>query len=43
LLDYHMPDSINDPMNHYKVNDDGVMVLAGDGKIDLFLILRRYA
>ena len=38
-----MPDSINDPMNHYKVNDDGVMVLAGDGKIDLFLILRRYA
>ena len=36
LLDYFIPDSINDPMEYYKVNDQGVTILSGDEKIDLF-------
>ena len=36
LLDYFIPDSINDPMEYYKVNDNGVTILSGDEKIDLF-------
>ena len=36
LLDYFIPDSINDPMEYYKVNDNGVTILSGDEKIDLY-------
>ena len=36
LLDYFIPDSINDPMKYYKVNDNGVTVLSESEKIDLF-------
>ena len=36
LLDYFIPDSINDPMEYYKVNDQGVTILSGDEKIDLY-------
>ena len=36
LLDYFIPDSINDPMEYYKVDDQGVTILSGDEKIDLF-------
>ena len=36
LLDYFIPDSINDPMEYYKVNDQGVTILSGGEKIDLF-------
>ncbi len=36
LLDYFIPDSINDPMEYYKVNDHGVTILSGDEKIDLY-------
>ena len=36
LLDYFIPDSINNPMEYYKVNDQGVTILSGDEKIDLF-------
>ena len=36
LLDYFIPDSINDPMEYYKVNDNGVTILSGNEKIDLY-------
>jgi hypothetical protein len=36
LLDYYMPDSINDPMVYYKVNDQGVTILSDSEKINLF-------
>jgi hypothetical protein len=36
LLDYFIPDSINDPMEYYKVNDHGVTILSGNEKIDLY-------
>ena len=36
LLDYYMPDSINDPMAYYKVNDQGVTILSDSEKINLF-------
>ena len=36
LLDYYIPDSINDPMEYYKVNDQGVTILSEDEKIDLY-------
>ena len=31
-----MPDSINDPMEYYKVNNQGVTILSEDEKIDLY-------
>ena len=36
LLDYYMPDSTNDPMAYYKVNDQGVTILSENEKIDLY-------
>ena len=36
LLDYYIPDSINDPMAYYKVNDNGVTILSESEKIDLY-------
>ncbi|MDC0232681.1 hypothetical protein OAJ95_02005 [Pelagibacteraceae bacterium] len=36
LLDYYIPDSINDPMEYYKVNDQGVTILSEDEKINLY-------
>jgi len=38
LLDYYMPDSINDPMAFYKVNNQGVTVLSDSEKINLYFI-----
>jgi len=35
-VDHIIPDSINDPMEYYKVNDQGVTMLSGDEKIDLY-------
>ena len=37
LLDYYIPDSINDPMEYYKVNDQGVTILSDSEKINLYL------
>ena len=36
LLDYFIPDSINDPMEYYKVDDHGVTILSDSEKIDLY-------
>ena len=38
LLDYYIPDSINDPMAYYKVNDQGVTVLSDSEKINLYFM-----
>ena len=36
LLDYYMPDSINDPMAYYKVHQQGVTVLSDSERINLY-------
>tara|TARA_R110002020_G_scaffold127584_1_gene286158 strand:- start:2463 stop:2942 length:480 start_codon:yes stop_codon:yes gene_type:complete len=36
LLDYYMPDSINDPMAFYKVNNQGVTVLSDSERVNLY-------
>ena len=38
LLDYYIPDSINDPMAYYKVNDQGVTILSDSEKINLYFM-----
>ena len=38
LLDYYIPDSINDPMEYYKVNDQGVTILSDSEKINLYFM-----
>ena len=38
LLDYYMPDSINDPMAYYKVNNQGVTILSDSEKINLYFM-----
>lgn len=41
LLDYYIPDSINDPMEYYKVNDQGVTVLSDSEKINLYFMASK--
>ena len=36
LLDYYMPDSINDPMAYYKVHEQGVTVLSDSERVNLY-------
>ena len=38
LLDYYIPDSINDPMAYYKVNNQGVTILSDSEKINLYFM-----
>ena len=42
LLDYYMPDSINDPMTYYKVNDQGVTILSDSEKINLYFMSSKF-
>ena len=41
LLDYYIPDSINDPMAYYKVNDQGVTILSDSEKINLYFMASK--
>jgi len=36
LLDYYIPDSINDPMAYYKVHERGVTILSDSEKLNLY-------
>ena len=36
LLDYYIPDSINDPMEYYKVHERGVTILSDSEKLNLY-------